>query len=104
MDLGLAGKGVVITGASKGVGRAAALAFAGEGAHVAVCARGAAALEATAGELRAKGVKVFAQSADGPRRAELDAFLDGAQGAPGRADVLGNNASWLGTCDDQADR
>ncbi|MFI5314872.1 MAG: SDR family NAD(P)-dependent oxidoreductase [Myxococcota bacterium] len=102
MDLGLKDKGVVITGASKGIGRAAALAFADEGAHVAICARGAPALEATAGELRAKGVKVFAQSADVSRAAELDAFLDGARAALGRIDVLVNNTSGFGTSDDEA--
>jgi 3-oxoacyl-[acyl-carrier protein] reductase len=81
MDLGLKDKGVVITGASKGIGRAAALGFADEGAHVAICARGAPALEATAGELRARGVKVFAL---------------------GRIDVLVNNTSGFGTSDDEA--
>jgi len=102
MDLGLAGKGVVVTGGSKGIGRAAALQFADEGAHVAICARGAQALEATAGELRAKGVKVFAKTADVSREAELDAFLDGARNALGRIDVLVNNTSGFGTSDDEA--
>ena len=37
MDLGLTGKGVIITGASKGIGRAIALEFATEGANVAIC-------------------------------------------------------------------
>ena len=40
MDLGLQGKGVIVTGASKGIGRAIALEFAREGANVAICARG----------------------------------------------------------------
>jgi NAD(P)-dependent dehydrogenase (short-subunit alcohol dehydrogenase family) len=102
MDLGLKGKGVVVTGGSKGIGRAAALQFADEGAHVAICARGAPALEATAGELRAKGVKVFARTADVSRAAELDAFLDEARGALGRVDVLVNNTSGFGTSDDEA--
>jgi 3-oxoacyl-[acyl-carrier protein] reductase len=102
MDLGLKGKGVVITGASKGIGRAAALAFADEGAHVAICARGAPALEATAGELRARGAKVFSVTADVSRAAELDAFLDAARGALGRIDVLVNNTSGFGTSDDEA--
>jgi NAD(P)-dependent dehydrogenase (short-subunit alcohol dehydrogenase family) len=102
MDLGLKDKGVVITGASKGIGRAAALGFADEGAHVAICARGAPALEATAGELRARGVKVFSLAADVSRPAELDAFLDGARAALGRIDVLVNNTSGFGTSDDEA--
>ena len=102
MDLGLAGKGVVITGGSRGIGRATALAFAGEGANVAICARGKDALEATANELRAKGVKVHAQTADVGKRDELDAFLDGAHAALGRIDVLVNNSSGFGITDDEA--
>ncbi|HTO69654.1 MAG TPA: SDR family oxidoreductase [Myxococcota bacterium] len=101
MDLGLADKAVVITGGSKGIGRAAALAFADEGAHVAICARGKPALEATAGELRARGTKVFAQAADVSRPDELDAFLEAARAALGRVDVLVNNTSGFGTSDDE---
>ena len=102
MDLGLKDKGVVVTGASKGIGRAAALQVADEGAHVAICARGAPALEKTAGELRAKGVKVFSKNADVSREADLNAFLDGAHAALGRIDVLVNNTSGFGTSDDEA--
>ena len=55
MDLGLSGAAVVVSGGSKGMGRAAALCFAGEGARVAVLARGREALEETVTELRAAG-------------------------------------------------
>jgi 3-oxoacyl-[acyl-carrier protein] reductase len=102
MDLGLAGQCVVVTGGSKGIGRAAALQFAEEGAHVAICARGKEALEATAAELRDRAVKVFALKADVARPAELDAFLEGARAALGRVDVLVNNTSGFGTSDDEA--
>src|SRR6266851_5109184 len=47
MDLGLKGKGVIVTGASKDIGRAIALDFAAEAANVAICARGQDALEKT---------------------------------------------------------
>ena len=102
MDLGLRNKAVVVTGGSKGIGRATALAFADEGAHVAICARGDGALEKTGAELRAKGVKVFTQKADVSRADELDAFLEGAKAALGRVDVLVNNTSGFGVSDDEA--
>lgn len=102
MDLGLAGKVVAITGASRGIGRAAALGFAAEGAKLAICARGAAALEATAREIRALGASVHAQTADVGKPAELDAFLAAARAAFGRIDVLVNNSSGFGISDDEA--
>lgn len=102
MDLGLRGKVAVITGGSRGIGRATALTFADEGAHVAICARGKEALEATAKELTAKGVKVHAQAADVSKAAELDAFLEATHKALGRVDVLVNNSSGFGITDDEA--
>jgi 3-oxoacyl-[acyl-carrier protein] reductase len=93
MDLGLRGKGVIVTGASNGIGRAIALAFAEEEANVAICARGNDALEKTAAELRAKGVRVHAASCDVGKAAALEAFLESARRALGRVDVLVNNAS-----------
>ena len=38
MDLGIKGKGIIVTGAGQGIGRAIALAFADEGANAAICA------------------------------------------------------------------
>ena len=52
MDLGLQGKTAIITAASKGIGRACALALAREGAKIAICARGKAQLEKSADEIR----------------------------------------------------
>jgi 3-oxoacyl-[acyl-carrier protein] reductase len=101
MDLGLSGKSVVVTGASKGIGRATALTFADEGAHLAICARGEEALAKTADEIRAKGVKVHAATCDVRDGAALDAFLDGAREALGGVDVLVNNASGFGMSDDE---
>ena len=53
MDLGLSGKTAMITGASRGLGRAMALALATEGVRLSLCARGADALNAAAAELKA---------------------------------------------------
>ena len=101
MDLGLKGKGVIVTGASKGIGRAIALEFAREGANVAICARGADALEATRAELAALGVKVFASSCDVGNADALGKFLDGAHAVLGRVDVLVNNPSGFGVTDNE---
>ncbi|HVP27584.1 MAG TPA: SDR family oxidoreductase [Myxococcota bacterium] len=102
MDLGLAGRGAIVTGGSKGIGRSTALAFAREGAAVAICARGAEALERTAGELRALGGKVHAATCDVADKASLAAFLDGARNALGAVHVLVNNTSGFGLADDEA--
>ena len=99
MDLGLASKGVVVTGGSRGIGRAIALAFADEGADVAICARGEDALRRTEEELRARGVKVHAQVCDVSDEASLDAFLDQSKQALGQINVLVNNASAFGMAD-----
>ena len=54
MDLGLKGKVALVAGASQGMGRASALGFAREGAKVAICARGEAALNEAAAAIRKK--------------------------------------------------
>lgn len=102
MKLDLKGKGIIVTGGSRGIGRAIAHAFADEGSHVAVCARGAEDLRATERELRERGVKVHAQTCDVSNIEELNAFLEAARSALGRVDVLVNNASGFGATDDEA--
>lgn len=102
MDLQLAGKGVIVTGASRGIGRSIAQAFAAEGANLAVCARGAEGLQKVADELRAKKVRVHTALCDVGDAKQLDAFLDGAAQALGRVDVLVNNPSALALADDEA--
>ena len=101
MDLGLKGKGVVVTGASSGIGRAIALEFAHEGANLAICARGREALEKTRSELEAKGVKAYAQVCDVSDIAALDQFLESAKSCLHQIDVLINNAPGWGVSDDE---
>ncbi len=103
MDLGLDGRGVVVTGGSKGIGRAIALAFAAEGAHVAICARGEPALHRTRDDLQALGVTVHAATCDVADATALQGFLEGARAALGSVDVLVSNASGLTTADSEAD-
>jgi len=101
MDLGLRGKNVIVTGGSRGIGRAIALAFAHEGANVAVCARGAEALACTRDDIAALGVTAFAQPCDVGDAAALAAFLDAANAALGGVDVLVNNPSGFGLGDSE---
>ncbi len=94
MELGLTGKVAVVTGGSRGLGLAAAQAIVAEGAHVVICARGAAQLQRAVGQLRSsaapgatvKGIASDVSTEDGVRK-----VIDGAVKAFGRLDVLVNN-------------
>ena len=73
MDLGLKGLRAIVTGGSKGIGRRCADILADEGAHVAVCARNAAEVEATVAALKAKGVTAYGEAVDVADKAALEA-------------------------------
>ena len=95
IDLG--GTVAVVTGASRGLGRAVALALAEAGADLALAARGAADLERTAQEARKHGVRAEAFPTDLRRDADIEALVDGAVRAFGGIDVLVNNAGISGS-------
>lgn len=101
MDLSLKGKAAVVTGGSRGIGRAIALRLAEEGAGVAICARGEQALRETESELRRRSVPVYAAACDVGQPAALDRFLDAAHAELGRLDVLVNNPSAMAFGDDE---
>lgn len=88
----LAGKVAVITGAGRGIGRAVALAYAREGARLALCSRTKTELSSTAAELGRLGVEVLALPADVSQPDQVAAFVDNAVATFGRLDVLVNNA------------
>ncbi|MGB5703720.1 MAG: SDR family oxidoreductase [Polyangiales bacterium] len=83
---------VVVTGASSGIGRAAALAFAREGARTALLSRSREKLETVADEIRALGGDAFVAAADVASKEEVDAAVASVLDHYGRIDVLFNNA------------
>jgi len=91
---------VVVAGASRGIGRSIALAFAQAGAAVSICARGKPALEETRQAIAAHGVTTHAQSYNLADAAAIDAYVADAASALGGIDVLVNNASGYGFADD----
>jgi NAD(P)-dependent dehydrogenase (short-subunit alcohol dehydrogenase family) len=87
--MGISGKCVLITGASKGIGAAAAKVFAGAGANVALVARNRDAIADLAGEI---GPSAIAIPCDVSRYWEMEAAVEACHSAFGQLDVLINNA------------
>jgi 3-oxoacyl-[acyl-carrier protein] reductase len=93
MDLGLKGMRAVVTAASRGLGKAAALALAEEGAQVAICSHSEQ-IHQTADEIRlSSGVKVYAARADFTRPGEITGFIQAAGEELGGIDILILNAA-----------
>lgn len=105
MDLGLKGKTVLITGASKGIGRAIAEEFAAEGANLSICARGIEDLEKAAANLRSEGTSVMAVQADVTNLEDVQKVIDDTIKEFGGIDILVNNAgdAWIGHTIDTTD-
>ena len=93
MDLGLRDKVAVVTGASRGIGRAIALGLADEGCHVVLRARGEERLREAAREVEAKGVQALVVVADIAKAADVERLVQAAADAFGHIDILVNNAS-----------
>jgi len=92
MDLGLSGRRAVVTGGSKGLGKAIAAELLAEGAEVVICSRNEAELEATAAELRKPGGTVIAFCCDVTDPSQVAAFIKESASSMGGIDILVNNA------------
>jgi len=90
--ISLEGKVALVTGGSRGIGRASALAFADAGADVAVASRKLADLEKVAEEIRAKGRKSLAVASHVAKTEDSKSLVDKVMAEFGRIDILVNNA------------
>ncbi len=97
MDLELTGKVAIVTGGSRGIGKAIARELALEGMDVAIVARNKAALDAAAKELAAEsGRRIVPLVADTSLTPQVDRMVEEALAALGHVDVLVNNAAIVG--------
>jgi len=93
MDLKLKGNNALITGGTKGIGRAIADALADEGCNVAICARTDADVQQAVKALQSKGVKAFGQAVDVGNGDQLKAWVQASAEALGGIDCLVSNVS-----------
>jgi NAD(P)-dependent dehydrogenase (short-subunit alcohol dehydrogenase family) len=90
--MAMAGRSILLTGSGSGIGRAAALLFAGEGGRVAVVDQDEDEAQATANSIRQNGGEALAIGADVSREADCRGMVQRALAAYGRLDVAFNNA------------
>lgn len=92
MELGLRGRRALVTGGSRGLGRAIALELAAEGTDVAICSRSLEDTQAVVTELAATGVRAFGYRADITDADDVRTLVDSAVRELGGLDILVNNA------------
>src|SRR5579859_7441677 len=91
MDLGLQGRVAIVTGSSRGIGRAIAVSLAAEGVRLTVNARGAEPLRAFAEDMSGQGAEVVDVAADVTSAAGCTQVFDRTMARFGQIDILVNN-------------
>ena len=95
MEISFKNKTVLITGASEGIGFAAAAAFGKSGANVAICGRNAEKLEKAENSLKEMGIKTYAQTCDVSKTQQFRDFADNTEKNLGPIDIFINNAGYM---------
>jgi len=101
VDLGLKGKRAIVTGGTKGIGRAIVDRLASEGCHVALCARGANDVAEAVEAVKATGVNGFGKAVDVTDSIALGKWIEEASAKLGGLDVLVPNVSALAVANDE---
>jgi 3-oxoacyl-[acyl-carrier protein] reductase len=102
MDLGLTGRRALVTGGTKGIGRAIAQCLVAEGADVAICARNAAEVEEAVATLSAGGANVVGRAVNVADAAALHAWVEESAAALGGIDTVVPNVSALAIAGEEA--
>ena len=102
MDLGLAGKKAIVTGGTRGIGRAIADHFAAEGTDVGICARNATEVASAVAALRGTGVKATGRAVDVSDGPALTQWVADAAAELGGLDIVVCNVSALAIGQDEA--
>ncbi len=101
MDLGLTNKNIIVTGGTRGIGLAAAVACAAEGANISICGRTQESLDAALATLGSYGTQIHGAICDVSDPEQIKAYIAAAEAALGGIDGLVNNPSGFGSSDDE---
>jgi 3-oxoacyl-[acyl-carrier protein] reductase len=101
MDLGIKGKRAIVTGSTRGIGRAIVDLLAEEGCDVAICARNPGEIDRAVTALSGTGVKAWGRALDVGETAALTRFVDDAAAALGGLDIYVSNVSAFGRGHDE---
>lgn len=102
MDLGLRGKKAIVTGGTRGIGRAIAATLADEGCHVGLCARDSEAVKSAVADLSGKGITATGQALDVGHKNALQSWVTSAANELGGLDIVVCNVSGFGITPDDA--